>query len=337
MLEISKIVNTFTRPEETQKFEPVEIDLEQPFPTIEKTTDDIPNSLNVNNKQVEPSEITPKFPSEKNIIAIDSTAFNLGVVEEGVVGSVRLSVIIRKANQKSHFMERYGSYIFMVTNQNKHKIYENLFKTAYGYDPPKNSAPDSFKMIDRVRNLLERYIQLEAIKSQKNSIILLDGSLIGNTIANPGSHISRMMDEAFKNNNTLVAISKFTNLILKSNGKNITSLCQSDLNPSYRGPLNGYIDGDSSRYLGDIYVARLTKDGEPFRIDLPYTSALSVQETFQYTSGLAGDYGYPEELKIAHSTCVHSSIEILELQAASINEFKMDIEENLRKKLFAPF
>jgi len=184
MLEISKMIDTFTRPDDIRQFEPSDVDLNHPFPIIEKETDDIPTYLNVNNKQIDSKEIISKFPSDKNIIAIDSTGFTLGVVQDGVIGTVRLSVILRKANQSSHFMERYGPYIFMITNQNKEQIYENLFKTVYGF-PTDGSAPESFKMVDRVRNLLERHIQLEVIKSNQDSIILLDGSLIGNTIANP--------------------------------------------------------------------------------------------------------------------------------------------------------
>jgi hypothetical protein len=53
-------------------------------------------------------------------------------------------------------------------------------------------------------------------------------------------------------------------------------------------------------------------------------------------AGLAGDYGYPEELKLAHSTCVHSSVEIMELQAVAIKDYNLQIKESLRSKLF-PF
>ena len=98
----------------------------------------------------------------------------------------------------------------------KNEIYKNLFKSVYGFDAGDNTAPENFKMVDRIRNLLERHVQLEVIKSNKDSIILLDGSLIGNTIANPGVHIQKMITQANTNNNSLVAISKFTNLTLKT-------------------------------------------------------------------------------------------------------------------------
>ena len=292
------------------------------------------HNLDITKKQIDINSIEPVFPTDKTIIAMDSTGFKLGITEDGIVGSVRLSVIYRKSNSAENYLDRYGPYIFMIDNQNKEEIYQDLFEKVYGQKPETNSSPESFKMLDRIRNLFERHIQMEVIKSNKDSIILLDGSLIGNTIANPGFFISKMIEESYKNKNGLIAISKFTNLTLRNNGRSILSLCDNDIKATYRGPLNGMIEGESSRYLGDIFVTKLSPSGEPFRVDIPPMSYIPTEELFQNLAGLVGYYGYPEELKLAHSTGVYSSIEILELQAAAINQFNMKIEENLRKKLF---
>jgi len=337
MLEISKIIETFTNPGDARNFQPTEVDLQSAFLSESKESDEIPAYLDISKKSPNVNLINPVFPSDKTIIAMDSTSFRLGVTEDGVVGSVRLSVIYRKPNSDENYLDRYGPYIFMVDNKNKEEIYQDLFEKVYGQKPTADSSPESFKMLDRIRNLFERHIQMEIIKSNKNSLILLDGSLIGDTIANPGFFISKMIEEAYKNQNGLIAISKFTNLTLRNNGRTILSLCENDIKATYRGPLNGMIEGEKSRYLGDIYVAKLSASGEPFRVDIPQMSYIPIEELFQNLSGVVGYYGYPEELKLAHSTGVYSSIEILELQAAAINQFNMKIEENLRKKLFAPF
>lgn len=337
MLEISKIIETFTNPGEDRNFQPSDVDLQNAFPTDTTENDEIPAYLDITKKPASVKIIKPVFPTDKTIIAMDSTGFKLGVTEDGIVGSIRLSVIYRKPNSDENYLDRYGPYIFMIDNQNKEEIYEVLFEKVYGQKPVDNSSPESFKMLDRIRNLFERYIQMEVIKSNKDSIILLDGSLIGDTIANPGYFVKQMIERAYENFNGLIAISKFTNLTLRNNGKSILSLCENDLEATYRGPLNGAIEGESSKYLGDIYVAKLSPSGEPFRVDIPEMSYIPIDQLFQNLSGLVGYYGYPEELKLAHSTGVYSSIEILELQAAAINQFNMKIEENLRKKLFAPF
>jgi hypothetical protein len=51
-------------------------------------------------------------------------------------------------------------------------------------------------------------------------------------------------------------------------------------------------------------------------------------------SGLSGEHGYPEALKLAHMTSVFSSIEVIELQAAAINLYGLQLRENMRRKLF---
>jgi len=344
MLNMKKIISIFETPSETKSFTPSEISLTQSFIPAPKEAEDIGDIVNDSSAKLEFKEIDGKLSFSKTVVAIDSTAFMLGTVQDGVVAATRISVIVKEKDKNEHKMERYGPYVFMITNQNKQRIYQELFYEVYQKDtlqkrptPDSSLVPDTHKMVDRIRNLLERLIQLHVIRQYNDSIILLDGSLIGDTVANPGDFIKTMIEDSFKNRNGLAAVSKFTNLTLRSNSRSILSLCENQITPQFVGAINELIDGNKSRYLGGIYVARLTKTGEVFRIDLPFKSSFSSHEIFSSLSAISGDYGYPEELKLAHTTSVFSSIEILELQAAAINGFHMDIEENLRKKLFAPF
>jgi hypothetical protein len=104
------------------------------------------------------------------------------------------------------------------------------------------------------------------------------------------------------------------------------------------GDIRNHIRQQRERYLGDIYVAKFTQIGEPFRIDLPENTPTSHPDLLNTVAGLAGDYGYPEELKLAHMTCVFSAIEILELQAAAVafHNLVMEEEVDVRQKIF-PF
>jgi hypothetical protein len=86
--------------------------------------------------------------------------------------------------------------------------------------------------------------------------------------------------------------------------------------------------------MGCVYVARLSPLGEAFRFDIPEKTALQHPSVFPLLSGLSGEHGYPEELKLAHMTSVFSSIEIIELQAAAINLHGLVMKENVRRKLF---
>jgi hypothetical protein len=45
--------------------------------------------------------------------------------------------------------------------------------------------------------------------------MLLDGSLIGGTVANPGSFVKKIINNAAKNGNSIAAISKSTGLVLQ--------------------------------------------------------------------------------------------------------------------------
>jgi len=88
------------------------------------------------------------------------------------------------------------------------------------------------------------------------------------------------------------------------------------------------------KYMGCIYVGRLAPQDESFRFDVPEGTSLQHPSVFSMLSGLPGEHGYPEELKLAHMTSVFSSIEVIELQAAAINVHGLVMKENVRRKLF---
>jgi hypothetical protein len=172
------------------------------------------------------------------------------------------------------------------------------------------------------------------VQNSRDSLILLDGSLIGGTIGDPMFVLRKILSDATANGNTLVAISKSTGLTLQRTMRNILSLLDGVQGPCYIGNIKKHITQDIDRYFGEIYVAKLTTLGEPFRIDIPKDSPVPHDEVFAQVAGLAGDYGYPEELRLAHMTCVLSSIEILELQAAAIALHGLSMKEELRAKIF---
>lgn len=339
MIDFSKLDETLISPNvQNKKFQPHLVNLEIPLMNDPK---EIPiedtNSVDIDPLNVKSFPIVSDLTSNKSVIAIDSTAMRLGTIDDGIIGVIRLSVIRRKAGERSHYLDKYGPKMVVITNQNRDDIYKNLFHKVYGKHLSGSLIPENLKVLDRVRNLYERYIQSEIVKSNEDSIILFDGSLIGGTVDNPKFFIEDILKNAKMNRNIVVSISKNTNLTLKHNKRSILSLIENNSNSIFLGPINNKIEQNSERYLGDIHVCRLIENGHPFRIDIPKDSAIESNELFGLLSALSGPYGYPEELKFAHSTCVHSSIEILALQALAIHEHKMQIEENLRNMIFAPF
>jgi len=282
---------------------------------------------------VEAVLFVPRYPFEENVIAIDSSSMTLGYVPDGIVGAVRLSVVIKPPGKTARRLQRYGPYLTLITNQNKDALYRSLFRTVHGSSTD-SSAPNCDWTLGHVRSLLERYIQFEVVRSYRENLILLDGSLIGGTVGDPMFVLRKIIDSATGNRNCLVAISKHTRLTLQSSRRSILSLLDGACGPCCVGGVKDRISQNRDRYLGDIYVAKLTPLGEPFRIDIPSNAPVPHEVVLSKVAGLAGDYGYPEELKLAHMTCELSSLEVIELQAAAIRLFGLRLGEDIRRRIF---
>ena len=336
MIEIDSVESALTgRIPKGATFRPSEVSLDECLGSSQK--DDVPDDGESAvreewGKEIRP--LTPKYPAETTVVAIDSTGFALGYVPEGLVAALRASVVTRLAGESKHRLERYGPYLIALTNANKEDIYQNLYRTIYGESTA--SIPDLANILDRMRNLFERHLESEVARRSRDSLILLDGSLIGGTVANPRFFVRNIIDHAAGNGSSIAAISKSTRLVLQRSRRSILSLLEGAPGPCYVGGVRNHIEQQPERYLGEIYVTRLTPCGEPFRVDLPDDAPKSHDTILCELSGLAGDYGYPEELKLAHMTCVFSGIEILELQAAAtaLHGLVLKEEVDVRPKIF---
>jgi len=337
MIEIDPVVSALSgKLPEGLTFQPSDVNLREYFVSKEKGEAEEGDEAIVREEwwsETECKPLTPTYPTETTVVAIDSTSFTLGYIPDGLVGVVRASIVIKPAGQNRHKLERYGPYLVPITDQEKDVLYRNLYKTVYG-ESTKSVAPDLSKTLERTRNLIERHIEFQVARTYRDSLILLDGSLIGGTVANPRFFLKKIIDHAAGNKNLIAAISKSTRLTLQHSRRNILSLLEGISGPCYVEGVKHHISQEQDKYLGDIYVARLTPRGEPFRIDLPENAPAPHKEMLNAISGLAGDYGYPEELKLAHMTCVLSAIEILELQAAAITLHGLIMKEEIRPKIF---
>lgn len=335
MLEIDKLLSVIcNKLPEGLTFEPSDTSLTEYFPSTTKGDEEEIAGVDVEEPEKQKIvAITSKYPTENQVVAIDSTNFTLGQIPEGLVGAVRASIVTKPLGKTSHSLEKYGPYLVPITNQNKDSIYRNAYKVIHGQETGA-SAPDCLQTLDRIRSFLERFIQAEVVKRFKNSLVLLDGSLIGGTVGDPAYVLRKIMTDAVSNGNSIVAISKSTRLTLQQTQKSILSLLDGVPGPCCICDIKKHISQNPDKYFGDIYVARLTPLGEPFRVDIPKDAPLPHDEIFAQIAGLAGDYGYPEELKLAHMTCVLSSIEILELQSAAIVLHGLSMKEELRPKIF---
>ena len=315
-------------------FEPSDISLSERFVPSRDESDEAENSVDerLRTEAVRRS-LTPKYPKETQVVAIDSTSLILGQIPDGLVGALRVSVVVKPAGESRWKLTHYGPFLVAINEQGKDLFYQRLYRSVYGLEVSPQ-APDLDRTLDQTRNLFERHIQQEFVKNCKDSLILLDGSLVAAAIVKPSSFARKILDQAAENGNSIVAVSKTTKLVLERSRRNILSLLDGVHGPCCVAGVKPYIKQNQDRYLGEIYVAKFTLLGEPFRVDLPSNDPTPHHETMNAVSGLAGDYGYPEELRLAHMTAIFSAIEILELQSAATVLHGLDMKEELRTRLF---
>ena len=61
----------------------------------------------------------------------------------------------------------------VVTNYNKDDLYGSMCELVYGEATPAR-APDCRKTLDRIRNLLERYLQFQVVNAYVDTLVLVD-------------------------------------------------------------------------------------------------------------------------------------------------------------------
>jgi hypothetical protein len=317
-----------------RSFQPTDVQLSDLTASSAKTYEESPQVVSLDSKNLPKLHtFQPRFPLDRDVVAIDSTSIVLGYVPEGLVGAIRASVIIKPKSKKHYRKEQYGAYLVPITNYNKDDLYASTREIVYG-EPTRARAPDLRKTLDRLRSLFERHLQFQVAKSFNSALILIDGSLMAGAVADPMFVIKKLVSDAGFNSNAIVALSKSTTLTLHENQLGILSLIDGIPNACYVGDLREHLTQDQDRYVGCVYVGRLTPNGEAFRFDIPEGTTTPHPEIFSMVSGLSGEHGYPEALKLAHMTGVFSSIEVIELQAAAINLYGLQLKENVRRKLF---
>lgn len=264
------------------------------------------------------------------VASVDSTMFVLGDIPDGVVCALRAAVV-RHEPSKPAAIQRYGPYLAMVTNQTKDELYARLQEAVFGHCLGR--APHLAEIVNRFRSMLEQRIQMELAEALRTSILLFDGSLVSGFVGTPARFTDDLLDRARAGGNDVVAVSKQTTLALAHDRQSILSVLDGHEEPCF-AEVKSHLAGDRNAYRGSIYVCRFVARGEPFRTDV---RAVDEGQVLKEVAGLAGDFGYPEELRLAHVYAVFDAPEILELQAASVCLAGLELKDNLRNRLFGPW
>src|SRR5207249_8437184 len=147
--------------------------------------------------------------------------------------------------------------------------------------------------------------------------LLIDGSLTAGTPDNPTARVNKILATARQNNSIVIGISKATQLTV--GGRNILGLTN-DKDSPHLIDISSLVESEYPpypvRFLGRVYVAKLSSDGFLFRTDIDRES--SQEQGQQALDRLAGTdvifHGYPETLRIAHIFSTFTANEILAVQ-----------------------
>jgi hypothetical protein len=285
-----------------------------------------------------PLEVIPLHAIHEDfpVAGIDVSSIKVGETQEGIIIALR-AAIVWNTNHKYRFL-RLGPFLFHITDENKDHIFTLLRKHNFDLSDV-ISTPDSTRLQTRIMSIFEHWIQMSLNTASQNTLILFDGSLTAGTPDAPESIISKMLQSARTRQNSVLAFSKFSRL--RFNGR-----CIIDLAYKRTAPCLVRIDylksfTDSFRLLGDVYVAKFTEWGVPFRLDID--KELSRFQAVEAVQRLLGNdlvyQGYPETLRLAHIYSTFTASEVIGMQRYLTQQRGLQILEkpNLRRLLFGPY
>ena len=277
---------------------------------------------------------------ETPVVAVDVSSIRIGETEAGTLIAIRGAIIWKQQHRYRYL--RIGPFPFHITEENKTEIYQ-LFR-QYSFYTPENSvhtsAPSLIRMQTSMTTLLERWLQMSVASQSRGSLLLWDGSLTAGTGDSPTHMMAQLLETACNRLNTVLAFSKVTRLRLI--GHRLTDLTE-NCTPPCLIETDGYPIAPASnvRFLGNIYVAKLSEGSCSFRLDvdrkLPREQAIEALRRL-----IANDLileSYPETLRLAHIYSTFTANEVIAIQRflAQTHGLRTITKPNIRRLLFGPF
>ena len=270
------------------------------------------------------------------IAAVDTSSIRIGETEHGIVAAYRAVLVICKDKPR---IEKLGPYVLHLTEENKVAIY-NHFRKLLGLETvDEREVPRLSKLVDRIRNAIERVMQRIAASIIKNGIVLWDGSLTGGTVDTPMRVVRKNIEVAHSNGNSVVGVSKRTWLRTVS-GKRLIDLLEDVYKPCYVDIHDSIDSKYLSRYLGRVMVAKFSPYGFTFRVDVAPRPDLTPAEVLELLVSNCEMYnGYPEPLRQAHIESYLTADEILGLQSYVAQKYNLVMLKpfDVRKFILSPF
>ncbi len=313
-----------------------------------------PQSFQLNQQSFQQFNISEQYPTnlrlkrtpivlkpnhqETTIAAVDTSTIKIGETNTGSIIAIR-GATTWKQNHNYRYT-RLGPFIFHITEENKNEVYNALEKSYFTtlYSSNRHTVSHIMQMPIRLASLLERWLQTMLAKTVANGLILFDGSLTSGTIDTPVQRMKEILSLARRNQSTVLAFSKMTNL--RVNGYVITDQLPNH-EPPYLLETTGVQFKPPTVVLGDVYVARLNKANYAFRLDID--KEIPLKHRMSAVEKLLGNelsmQGYPETLRLAHILCTFTANEVLAIKHFITLEHGIQLinRPDMHRLLFGPF
>lgn len=253
------------------------------------------------NRDVRKNQLRLEHEISQDVYAIDTSSMILGETSEGILFCIR-GVVIHWDQEREYvkITDKFESPCF-VSENNRQTIYRALRKDLWGLETGEESAPENLKMVDRVRNIYERYLQKTTAEKAKDSLLLFDGSLTGGTVDTPKQILQDIISASDQNHNSILAFSKKTKLKTLQGQKIADLLLGSATYPVFLPVTRLLKKSMAQDILGEVFIARLCRLPIFFRVDIHAKRAEEAASNLLRSVFL--EHGYPKPLIQAHLHC----------------------------------
>ena len=271
--------------------------------------------------------------TKRYVSAIDSSSIILGKTSTSIMFAVKSTIVFPDR------VERFGPLTFCISEDNKQNWYDHFIKKIFRLTK-QYYAPPFFRMHNTIREFLERMTQLYVANHVSNSIILWDGSLgTGKTrFIVPDELLTKLLCTAKQKSNSVIAVSKTTNMLLSS-GQPLLSKLDHMSGPIAIDLTNQMPTSEAAGYdiLGSTFATKFTQRGTPFRVDIDESS--SPDTLSDLTSSVSFIHGYPVPLRNAHVYAKIVPTIALACQKMLVSKSKTPLVKspNLHKTLLFPY
>lgn len=285
--------------------------------------------------------------------AVDVGVVELGLSRTGFALAFKGAVVVQALDGK-HTVVKVGPRLKFITPDNRteilHYIGEQLGDQYLFVERQNDNSltikagarePNQFK--DRIRNFIERMLQLDLARQLQNGILLVDGTLTLRTYNTPSSFLELLGREVARRNSDIVGVSKKSRITVQ--GVHIGALLDGDpTDAGFRRVIKVDSEGSDSaadaRNLGALFAARFSPGGFTFRVDVARRSIIQTEEDVLHAlyANTQMTLGYPNLLRLAHIHAAFTKSEIVSLQVQAAHDYKVSMRppEDL-SVLFAPF